>query len=68
MLKANSFLLPAGRELELLETVRDKIPGEVFKKPYANPVGGNPAAVRGNLLWLCSCSRKRDMKFAINNS
>ena len=41
--------LPAGRELELLETVRDKVPAEVFKKPYANPVGGNPAAVRGNL-------------------
>jgi microcin C transport system substrate-binding protein len=32
-----------------LETVRDKIPPEVFKKPYANPVGGNPAAVRANL-------------------
>ena len=41
--------LPTGRELELLETVRDKIPPEVFKKPYANPVGGNPAAVRANL-------------------
>ena len=41
--------VPTGRELELLETVRDKIPPEVFKKPYANPVGGNPAAVRANL-------------------
>ena len=41
--------LPTGRELELLETVRDKIPPEVFKKPYANPAGGNPAAVRANL-------------------
>jgi hypothetical protein len=29
--------------------VRDKIPPEVFKKPYANPVGGNPAAVRAYL-------------------
>ena len=41
--------VPTGRELELLETVRDKIPPEVFKKPYANPVGGNPTAVRANL-------------------
>jgi len=41
--------LPEGRELELLETVRDKVPAEVFKKAYSNPVGGNPIAVRDNL-------------------
>ena len=41
--------LPAGRELEILETVRDKVPPEVFTKPYTNPVGGNPEAVRDNL-------------------
>jgi microcin C transport system substrate-binding protein len=41
--------LPTGRELELLETVRDKIPADVFTKPYTNPVGGNPTAVRTNL-------------------
>jgi microcin C transport system substrate-binding protein len=41
--------LPTGRELELLESVRDKIPPEVFTKPYANPVSGNPTAVRNNL-------------------
>ena len=41
--------LPAGRELEILETVRDKVPPEVFTTPYTNPVGGNPQAVRGNL-------------------
>jgi microcin C transport system substrate-binding protein len=41
--------LPAGRELEILETVRDKVPPEVFTTPYSNPVGGNPQAVRGNL-------------------
>jgi len=40
---------PAGRELELLETVRDKVPPEVFTKPYTNPVNGNPEAVRNNL-------------------
>ncbi len=41
--------VPAGRELEILETVRDKVPPELFTTPYANPVGGNPQAVRGNL-------------------
>jgi microcin C transport system substrate-binding protein len=41
--------LPTGKELELLETVRDKIPPEVFKKPYSNPVNGNPEEVRNNL-------------------
>jgi microcin C transport system substrate-binding protein len=41
--------LPAGRELELLETVRDEVPPEVFTKPYTNPVNGNPEAVRNNL-------------------
>jgi microcin C transport system substrate-binding protein len=41
--------LPEGRELEMLETVRDKVPPEVFTTAYSNPVGGNPQAVRGNL-------------------
>jgi microcin C transport system substrate-binding protein len=41
--------LPTGRELELLETVRDKIPPELFKKPYTNPVSGSPEQVRANL-------------------
>ena len=41
--------LPAGRELELLEAVRDKVPPEVFTKPFTNPVNGNPEAVRNNL-------------------
>ena len=38
-----------GKELEILETVRDKVPPEVFTKPYTNPVGGNPENVRANL-------------------
>ena len=33
--------LPEGQELEILETVRDKVPPEVFTTPYTNPVGGN---------------------------
>ena len=41
--------LPQGEELQILETVRDKVPAEVFTTPYANPVGGNPEAVRANL-------------------
>jgi microcin C transport system substrate-binding protein len=41
--------LPQGRELEILETVRDKVPAEVFTQPYTNPVGGNADAVRTNL-------------------
>ena len=41
--------LPEGRELEILETVRDKLPPEVFTTEYKNPVGGNPENVRANL-------------------
>jgi microcin C transport system substrate-binding protein len=42
--------LPQGRELEILETVRDRVPPEVFSTPYWNPVGGSAEAVRANLL------------------
>jgi microcin C transport system substrate-binding protein len=41
--------LPEGQELAILETIRDKVPADVFTTPYQNPVGGNPEAVRGNL-------------------
>jgi microcin C transport system substrate-binding protein len=41
--------LPAGKELEILEAVRDKVPAEVFTTIYTNPVGGSPEALRGNL-------------------
>jgi len=40
--------LPAGRELELLDKVRDKVPAEVFTKVYVNPVNGTAAQVRSN--------------------
>jgi microcin C transport system substrate-binding protein len=40
--------VPEGKELAILETVRDKLPAELFTKPYSNPVGGNPQAVRDN--------------------
>ena len=41
--------LPSDRELELLEAQRDKVPPEVFTKPYTNPVNENPEALRDNL-------------------
>jgi microcin C transport system substrate-binding protein len=41
--------LPEGRELALLEEVKDEVPPEVFTTPYANPVGGDPAKERDNL-------------------
>lgn len=41
--------LPEGQELAILETVRDKVPPEVFTTPYSNPAGGSPEAVRKNL-------------------
>jgi microcin C transport system substrate-binding protein len=41
--------LPQGKELEILESVRGKVPPEVFTTAYTNPVNGNPEAVRANL-------------------
>ncbi len=41
--------LPEGKELEILETVRDKVPASVFTTPYKNPVNDSPEAIRNNL-------------------
>ncbi|SCZ10615.1 extracellular solute-binding protein [Microvirga guangxiensis] len=41
--------LPEGKELEILETVRDKVPPAVFTTPYKNPVNDSPEAIRNNL-------------------
>jgi len=41
--------IPAGKELELLEAVRDKVPAELFQKPYTNPVSSDADQVRNNL-------------------
>ena len=41
--------VPEGLELQILETVRDKVPPEVFTTPYKNPVNGNQENVRNNL-------------------
>jgi microcin C transport system substrate-binding protein len=40
---------PQGLELEILNTVRDKVPPEVFTTAYTNPVNGDPQRVRANL-------------------
>ena len=41
--------LPQGEELNILGSLRDKVPPEVFTIPYANPVAGTPENVRANL-------------------
>jgi microcin C transport system substrate-binding protein len=41
--------VPQGLELQILETVKDKVPPEVFTTAYTNPVGGNSENVRNNL-------------------
>jgi microcin C transport system substrate-binding protein len=41
--------IPEGQELDILQSVKDKVPAELFSKPYTNPIGGNPQAVRNNL-------------------
>ncbi len=41
--------LPEGKELEILQTVKDQVPGELFRKPYSNPAGGSQEATRNNL-------------------
>ena len=41
--------LPQGLELEILETVRDEVPAEVFTQEFKLPVFDNPQALRQNL-------------------
>lgn len=41
--------LPQGKELEILESVKDKIPASVFTTPYTNPEGWSEGLRRGNL-------------------
>ena len=48
--------VPQGQELDILNTVKDKVPAELFTQPYTNPEGGTPQKVRNNLrhaLALC---------------
>ena len=41
--------LPEGKELEILNSVKDKIPASVFTEPYTNPVSGDAQKLRANL-------------------
>ncbi|MBD8555326.1 ABC transporter substrate-binding protein [Rhizobium sp. CFBP 8762] len=41
--------LPTGQELDILDSVRDKVPPSVFTKAYTNPVGGDQNRMRNNL-------------------
>ncbi|WP_102868151.1 extracellular solute-binding protein [Pseudovibrio exalbescens] len=41
--------LPEGRELEILNEVRDQVPPEVFAEPFTNPVAEDPRQERNNL-------------------
>jgi microcin C transport system substrate-binding protein len=41
--------LPTGKELEILQSVKDKIPPQVFTTPYTNPVSGDATKLRANL-------------------
>jgi len=41
--------LPQGEELAILETVRDKVPPEVFTTVYSNPVNNTQEEIRANL-------------------
>lgn len=41
--------VPTGRELEILEGMRDIVPAEVFTTDFTNPVNGTPEELRANL-------------------
>lgn len=41
--------LPEGRELEILNEVKDGVPKEVFTEVHTNPVNDSPDAMRANL-------------------
>ena len=41
--------LPQGEELEILQSLGDKIPQRVFTEPYTNPVSGDATKLRANL-------------------
>ncbi|HEX2147084.1 MAG TPA: extracellular solute-binding protein, partial [Pseudorhizobium sp.] len=41
--------LPEGRELEILNELKDLVPAKAFTQPYKNPVNGDPQKLRENL-------------------
>ena len=53
-----SSRIPEGKELEILQSVKDKVPADLFSKPYTNPVGGSQQADRNNLREALSAFRE----------
>jgi microcin C transport system substrate-binding protein len=41
--------LPQGLELDILQSMRDKVPADLFIKPYTNPIDNAPQDARNNL-------------------
>ncbi|MDC9823712.1 extracellular solute-binding protein [Devosia sp. ZB163] len=41
--------LPEGEELEILNSIKDKVPASVFTTEYKNPVNGDPTKLRQSL-------------------
>jgi microcin C transport system substrate-binding protein len=41
--------IPQGKELEILQAVKDQVPAEVFTTAYSNPKGGDQQMSRNNL-------------------
>ena len=52
--------VPQGLELEILQSVKDKVPPELFTQAYANPVNGTPENVRNNLREALKLLREAD--------
>lgn len=50
--------LPKGKELEILETVRGKVPPEVFTTEYKNPIFNTQESRRTNLLQAAKLFRE----------
>ena len=50
--------LPKGKELEILNAVKDEVPPEVFTTPYENPVGGTRRRCATTCARRSSCSSR----------
>jgi microcin C transport system substrate-binding protein len=64
--------LPTGRELILLESIRDQVPPEVFTAEYKSPVNATPDQFRAHLReaagWLDAAGWKLDGTVRRNNA
>lgn len=56
--------LPTGLELEILESMGDMVPEEVFTTPYENPVSPNTGAYRTNLREAVNLFREAGYKLS----